>query len=261
MTDAPQWIPIAEAVALLEPHYAAAEAKSLIIKRISDDTIKIRIARLITSSFRSEDDSFEKHAIQLKNNCEERPIFYDNGHVFVYHGEYDDKSIDYSENSFSAYGPYDESNRNWITIHRSRNFHQYYADWELSEFKSASLSWPSPEFADYFLLRTSHAIGIDVEAEFVRRLIPISSASKTKRIDESDPVWKYDWLGAFAHVAATCRFDDVIGDVMARGALAEIEDILKGWFAVKPTGEPSEAAIRSKAQVLLSAMKQKANQP
>lgn len=252
--DNVEWITLAKAIAILSPHYGEIGAKKLILQRTRVGLLKRRIARLITEDFKTSSPDFENFAQQLRDKCELEPIFDAGGYVWNYKGDFETKETDNGDHWIVGIHGFVESQKSWITTQNKRVVNQSFADWEISEFKHACLSWPEPEHVEHYSIRTIHAIGIEVEGEFVERLVPANLAIKTVG-NPPDRTTKYDWGAAMSHLIAIAEIDSLVSDPHAHGAQAFVEKTMADWFEVNANQQPSEAMIRTYAAKVIQAMK------
>ena len=252
--DDVRWITLGQAVAILAPKYGEIEAKSLILERARDNLLKKRIARLKLQGFKTSVSEFEVYARQLRENCEIEPIFDAGGYALEFDGDFEINTTENAAHYFAGFSAFADSNKSWVTTQYEHAVNQYYADWEISEFKYACLSHPQLGHFENYSIRTMHAIGIEVEAEFVERLVPVNLAFNST-VSVSNRVSKYDWGAAMSHLVAIAEFDSLVSDANAHGAQAEVEKTMADWFSLNSEQQPSEAAIRNYAAKVMTAVK------
>jgi hypothetical protein len=256
--DKHEWITLAQAIVIIAPHYGETVAKELILRRTRAKLIKRRVARLKVENFKTSAPEFEDYAKQLIEKCEIAPIFEATGHYWKYGEDFEAKETENSDHWSIDMPFFADSQKVWITRKNERVVNQYYADWEISEFKHACLSWPEldHEFGDSenYSIRTMHAIGIEVEAEFVERLVPNNLTFETIGSQPSRNT-KYDWGAAMSHLIAMAEIDGLVSDPHAHGAQAIVERAMADWFATNANQLPSEAMVRTYAAKVIQAMK------
>jgi hypothetical protein len=252
--DDVKWITLAEAVIILAPHYGEIGAKKLILQRIRADLIKKQVSRLKVVNFTTCAPEFDNFAQQLKEKCEIEPIFEAGGYSWDYGGDFETKETDSDDHWLIGLQSFAESQKSWITTKNARVVNQFYGDWELSEFKHACLSWPEPGYIENYSIRKMHAIGIEVEAAFVERLVPANFAHKTIGSSPNRNT-KYDWGAAMAHLVAIAEIDGLVSDPDAHGVQSRVEKTMADWFALNTYQQPSEAAIRVYAARVIQAIK------
>ncbi len=122
-----------------------------------------------------------------------------------------------------------------------------YADWEIGDFGFKQVYCPSdaPEQWD-----RSEAAGVHFNRKQIQLVAgPARTGFQTAR--ELPPSRnKYDWEAAIAAFGGAQNKLDVVPDLYAHGAQAEIERWLSAWFEAR--GEnPAEPTIRPKAALIL----------
>jgi hypothetical protein len=252
--DNVEWITLAKAIATLSPHYGEMGAKKLILQRTRDGLLKRRIARLKTEDFKTCSPDFENFARQLSDKCELEPIFDAGGYVWEYKGDFETKETENGDHWIVGSQNFAQVQKSWYTTQNKRVVNQTYADWEISEFKHACLTWPELGNIEYYSIRKIHAIGIEVEAEFVERLVPTNLAIKTVN-NPPNRMTKYDWGAAMSHLIAMAEIDGFVSDPHAHGVQAFVEKTMADWFDVNANQQPSEAMIRTYAAKVIQAMK------
>jgi hypothetical protein len=242
-------ISIQEAVLKLTEFITAQEARDSIVKLLSEGMIESEAARW--------------HDIGGTLSAQYRHL------LFPSEGGEPDvdaaaKLINYHYNSDEKYHPenFRSNDEVWRSFwhnghsHDSRKWADYksdfiFADWRLSSFSKLGCSVASYLGDESSALDCGYCRAVGVSLDLEQLLLFFPEINPTVSEPARSSLTKYDWLGAFAHVAARCRYDDVIADVNARGAKAEIVEILKDWFGANQPNIPGNSVLKEKADIVL----------
>jgi hypothetical protein len=161
-----------------------------------------------------------------------------------------------------------ESDRTWIRVNsQSWIGLMVWADWESFEFEIIRVI-ADGYFDDgdaRYLITKIYVLGISLERPALSSVLASKSKSNDEKavqisVQEAGQNWQYDWLGAFAHVAARCRFDAVLEDINARGTNREIVNMMKDWFGTSQPKMPGETILKEKAEIVLKELRKQFSQ-
>jgi hypothetical protein len=144
----------------------------------------------------------------------------------------------------------------------------YLCDWEqneVSRIRVRKTEWfpedePEPQFQYEIEYRT--LVDVSIERAAIKRLSPsaLQPSAVGRPQTESERATKYDWLGAFAHVAAVLCYDEVIENPNKHGTQAKIERIMAQWFLDGGDEQPSPARLKTQAKIIMGALRSKASE-
>jgi hypothetical protein len=134
---------------------------------------------------------------------------------------------------------------------------QILSNWAAGDFEKVSVA-QMYEYKGEMLcsVQVERISRVELERKFIEHL---AGRSMSRTNSAAQPNWRYDWLKAFAYVAAICR-DDPPLDIHKHGAQAEIGRWLEDWFSTNSTQIPSPKAIKDKSRIILTALKAKDSQ-
>lgn len=267
--DDTDFITLSMAIGNIQTANGKVNAREYCINHLSNGLIKARAFRArVTSEYMGQKDLINAYLPHYKNDEDDD----------------DDLSIDFTKidraNLFKGF--YDITTEDYWTIpedfwHRSLLNSQkewlsidsspwigkmIWADWETFEFDVISIrsdgSFKSGEQRYY--AQQVYVVGVSIERRAISSLLhnnltmPQNITTESKP-SEAEKTWQYDWLGAFANVAAKCRYNDVIQDINKRGSKAEIVDIMKDWFSNNQPKIPGDSILKEKADILHKELK------
>lgn len=240
-----EWMPLAEAIAVLRSCYSERESRILILERARAGLLKVRATRYK----RKDQTKPAQYAEPLKT------LYHEKSETSVRQWKFEDwmegtyKNEVFDDVILQNYifsDRFADSDGSWTR----RNFVEEKFDWKLSEFFSVSIS--HFDLDDTYCLSERSCVGMEVESHIVRKLV-------SPNVEDKSPVrhrgTKYNWEAAFADVAAQFYQGRDFDDLEARGVQAEIQKMLLDSFAERGLEIPSPDSAKVKAKTILGALR------
>jgi hypothetical protein len=260
MSDHPDWIFVSQAVQKLSPHFWENESKKILLDHLISNRLLAQSGRIFVSIEEHSPREFSRLLDDWESEEPYRPL--------IYVGKFS-KAISSNNNvlnnaplpqNFWRY-PMGIDSHSWTPAQRRKSKWQCRANWRKSEFETFVINPPNEQSQNYVLVHY-FAAAVSVDSAFVECLIPKNNSEKKISTPKSGFVqarYKYDWLGAFAHVASVLCFDDEITNPEQHGSQAKIERMMAHWFAKQGQEEPSPASLKTHAKIIMGALRSKAS--
>lgn len=267
--DDENFIKLPMAIRNIEAANPNIDAREYCISRLSNGLIKARAFRAkITTEYANRDDLIEAYHDHYKNDessdDDSSLDFTKINHANLFRGFYSTEIEDHwniPENFWHR--SFLKSQKEWTNLSNfSWSRKMIWADWDTLEFDVISIE-SDGKFVDgdtRYFAKQVYVVGVSIEREAISSLfhnnLTIPKSIKT----DSQPLeviqnFQYDWLGAFAHIAARCRYDDVIEDINKRGVKSEIIGMMQDWFDDTQPKTPGQTILKEKADIVVNELK------